>query len=267
VLKHWAARAARCGTDALLLSQHVQVQAFLQKLLDADMVYLGEFEGWYDEGQEEYHTETKAAEMDFVSPITGKPLVRAREKNYYFRLSKFQDKLIELYENTPDLVQPPARRNEVRPHPRACSPSFVLGRPWPGGEQQSIATPQAARECQLTHPADTSRSNLADPLGLLSRWRLSGLRRFHVYKHTPRATRAIPTVTPSEAVRLTGGEGGRAAGCAGVESHQGGADGRAREPHQLQVGHPHAGGRGPRHLRVDRRAVQLPHGPGCGRRW
>jgi methionyl-tRNA synthetase len=75
------------------LRHTTQVQAFLQRLLDADLVYLGEFEGWYDEGQEEYHTETKAAELEFVSPISGKPLVRAREKNYYFRLSSFQVRL------------------------------------------------------------------------------------------------------------------------------------------------------------------------------
>ena len=76
-----------------------QVQAFLQRLLDADLVYLGEFEGWYDEGQEEYHTETKAAELEFVSPISGKPLVRAREKNYYFRLSSFQVRAPVLFPN------------------------------------------------------------------------------------------------------------------------------------------------------------------------
>ena len=90
-----------------------QVQAFVTRLREAGAVYLGEFEGWYDEGQEEYHTETQARELDYKSPINGRPLVRAREKNYYFRLSSFQEKLEKLFEDHPDFVRPPARRNEV----------------------------------------------------------------------------------------------------------------------------------------------------------
>ncbi len=97
-------------TDA----EHVrQVQAFVTRLTEAGAVYLGEFEGWYDEGQEEYHTENRARELDYKSPITGQPLVRAREKNYYFRLSAFQQRLEKLFEEHPDFVRPPARRNEV----------------------------------------------------------------------------------------------------------------------------------------------------------
>jgi methionyl-tRNA synthetase len=58
-----------------------QAQHFVRKLVEADAVYLGEFEGWYDEGQEEYYTETKARDIDYKSPVSGKPLVRATEKN------------------------------------------------------------------------------------------------------------------------------------------------------------------------------------------
>ena len=45
-----------------------QVQALVKRLLDTGDVYLGEFEGWYDEGQEEYVTETKAKESDLHEP-------------------------------------------------------------------------------------------------------------------------------------------------------------------------------------------------------
>jgi methionyl-tRNA synthetase len=90
-----------------------QVAAFVEKLLAAGAVYLGEFEGWYDEGQEEYHTETKARELEYKSPINHRPLVRAREKNYYFKLSAFQDRLEALFEAQPEFVRPAARRNEV----------------------------------------------------------------------------------------------------------------------------------------------------------
>jgi methionine--tRNA ligase len=90
-----------------------QAQHFVKKLVEADAVYLGEFEGWYDEGQEEYYPENRARELDYKSEITGKPLVRATEKNYFFRLSAFQERLERLFAEQPDFVRPPARRNEV----------------------------------------------------------------------------------------------------------------------------------------------------------
>ncbi len=90
-----------------------QVQAIVTRLQDAGAVYLGEFEGWYDEGQEEYHPENRARELSYRSPVTGKPLVRAREQNYYFRLSAFQGPLEKLFAERPEFVRPAARRNEV----------------------------------------------------------------------------------------------------------------------------------------------------------
>ena len=90
-----------------------QVQAMVKRLMDAGDVYLGTFEGWYDAGQEEYYTETKAREVEYTSPISGRPLEKATEENYYFRLSAFQDRIEALYAERPDLVQPDARRNEV----------------------------------------------------------------------------------------------------------------------------------------------------------
>ncbi len=90
-----------------------QVQAIVKRLLDTGHIYLGKFEGWYDEGQEEYHTETKAKELGYKSPISGKPLVRATEENYYFKLSAFQKRLEELFAANPGFVRPEGRRNEV----------------------------------------------------------------------------------------------------------------------------------------------------------
>lgn len=90
-----------------------QVKNFISKLIEADAVYLGEFEGWYDEGQEEYYTETKARELNYISPVNKAPLVRATEKNYYFRLSAFQTQLEEHFAANPGFVRPEARRNEI----------------------------------------------------------------------------------------------------------------------------------------------------------
>ena len=89
-----------------------KVVHYIRGLLSSGDVYLGEYEGWYDAGQEEYVPENKAKEYDYKSPINGKPLVRKAEKNDFFRLSKYQDRLRELLESG-DFVRPAARRNEV----------------------------------------------------------------------------------------------------------------------------------------------------------
>jgi methionyl-tRNA synthetase len=89
-----------------------QVQEALKKLIASGDVYLGEFEGWYDEGQEEYVTENAAREKNYLA-FNGKPLVKAKEKNYYFRLSKWQPALEKFFKEHPGFVQPQARFNEV----------------------------------------------------------------------------------------------------------------------------------------------------------
>ena len=122
-----------------------QVQRFVKRLLDSGAVYLGTFEGWYDEGQEEYYTETKAKELDYKSPISGKPLARATEQNYYFRLSAFQERLERFFAEHPGFVQPDARRNEVLGRLRdglqdvpMTRTNFTWGIPFPGDEKHVI---------------------------------------------------------------------------------------------------------------------------------
>lgn len=90
-----------------------RVQKIITLLLERDDVYLGSYEGWYDEGQEEYVTESTARENDFKSPISGRPLVRYSEQNWFFRLGKYVPKLIEHLEANPGFVKPEARYNEV----------------------------------------------------------------------------------------------------------------------------------------------------------
>ena len=74
----------------------VRVLRYVEQLLASGDVYLGEYEGWYDAGQEEYVPEAKAKELDFKSPINKKPLVRKKEENYFFRLSSYGAALQEL---------------------------------------------------------------------------------------------------------------------------------------------------------------------------
>ncbi len=129
-------------TDA----RHVtRVQAMVRRLQEAGVVYLGEYEGWYDEGQEEYIPENKAKDQDFKSAISGKPLVKAREHNYYFKLSAFQERMEELLERNPDFVRPEARRNEVMGRLREglqdvpmSRTSFTWGVPMPDDPEHVI---------------------------------------------------------------------------------------------------------------------------------
>jgi len=122
-----------------------RVQTLVKHLLDAGHVYLGEFEGWYDEGQEEYHTDTKAKELDFKSPVSGKPLIRAKEQNYYFRLSAFQKPLERFYSEHSGFVRPQARFNEVLGRVREglqdvpiTRTNFTWGIPFPGHPEHVI---------------------------------------------------------------------------------------------------------------------------------
>ena len=122
-----------------------QVQAFVQRLLDSDDVYLGTFEGWYDAGQEEYYTETKARDCNYTSPVSGRPLEKTKQDNFYFRLSKYQPRIEALLAEHPDFIRPEARRNEVLGRLREglqdvpiSRTNFSWGIPVPGNESHVI---------------------------------------------------------------------------------------------------------------------------------
>ncbi len=96
-----------------------RASALIARLMDSGDIYLGDYTGWYDPSQEEYLTETVAKEHDYKSPVTGKPLEERSEKNYFFRLSKYEDALLDAIDkgtrNEPGgyRILPDARRNEV----------------------------------------------------------------------------------------------------------------------------------------------------------
>jgi methionyl-tRNA synthetase len=95
------------------------VAKFLQKLYDDGHVYAGEFEALYCVGCEEFKPKSEivdgegAFEGQKVCAIHSKPLELLQEKNYFFKMSAFQDRLLALYEERPDFVQPASARNEV----------------------------------------------------------------------------------------------------------------------------------------------------------
>jgi methionyl-tRNA synthetase len=76
-----------------------------------DDIYLGTYEGLYCVSCEDYYTEDELVEG--MCPVHGIPVEAMSEENYFFRLSAYQDRLLEHYDRNPGAVQPESRRNEV----------------------------------------------------------------------------------------------------------------------------------------------------------
>ncbi len=107
----------------------------------AGQIYLGDYEGWYAVRDEAFYDE---AELNTLADGTklapsGAPVAWVREPSYFFRLSAFRDKLLQLYEEQPDFIAPQSSRNEVMSFVRAglndlsiSRTSFSWGIPVPG---------------------------------------------------------------------------------------------------------------------------------------
>jgi len=95
--------------------RHKQVvQKIFQRLLDQGDIYLGEYEGYYCVPDEAFWTETQAkTDKGYFCPDCGREVKKVKEKNYFFRMSKYQDRLLQYIEQNPDFIQPESRRNEM----------------------------------------------------------------------------------------------------------------------------------------------------------
>ncbi len=92
--------------------RHVKrVQAIFMKMYEKGDIYKGEYEGMYCTPCESFWTESQL--VDGKCPDCGRPVQKAKEEAYFFRLSKYQDRLLELFEKNPDFLQPETRRNEM----------------------------------------------------------------------------------------------------------------------------------------------------------
>ncbi len=90
-----------------------RASAYIQRLVDSGDIELGDYEGWWDGSQEEYLTETVAKEHHYKSPVTGKPLEKRVEQNYFFRLDKHEAWLKDQIQSGAIRVLPEARKNEI----------------------------------------------------------------------------------------------------------------------------------------------------------
>ncbi|MCR8938617.1 methionine--tRNA ligase [Brevibacillus laterosporus] len=90
------------------------VQKIFKRLVDQGDIYLGEYEGYYCVPDEAFWTETQAkTDKGYFCPDCGRPVEMVKEKNYFFRMSKYQDRLLAHIEANPDFIQPESRRNEM----------------------------------------------------------------------------------------------------------------------------------------------------------
>jgi methionyl-tRNA synthetase len=92
---------------------HQGCRKFIQQVYDNGYIYKGNYEGLYCEGCESFKTERDLDEQGRCPLHPQTLLVKRSEPCYFFALSKFQERLLRLYEEQPDLVQPEIRRNEV----------------------------------------------------------------------------------------------------------------------------------------------------------
>ncbi|MDD9331637.1 MAG: methionine--tRNA ligase [Wolbachia sp.] len=86
------------------------VIALWNRLEERGQIYLDSYSGWYSVRDEAFYSESEL--IDGKAP-TGAEVELVREESYFFRLSNWQDKLLELYENQPNFIFPDSRKNEV----------------------------------------------------------------------------------------------------------------------------------------------------------
>ncbi|HOP92733.1 MAG TPA: methionine--tRNA ligase [Acetivibrio thermocellus] len=87
------------------------VQKIFKKLYDQGDIYKSEYEGWYCTPCESFWTKTQL--VDGKCPDCGREVELTKEESYFFRLSKYQDRLIKHIEENPDFIQPVSRQNEM----------------------------------------------------------------------------------------------------------------------------------------------------------
>jgi methionyl-tRNA synthetase len=88
------------------------VQEIFRRIYDKGDIYLSEYEGWYCTPCETFFTERQLAEGK-LCPDCGRPVELVKEEAYFFKMSKYQDQLLEHMEQHPDFIQPSSRRNEM----------------------------------------------------------------------------------------------------------------------------------------------------------
>ncbi|MEL1134857.1 methionine--tRNA ligase [Desulfitobacterium sp. THU1] len=92
---------------------HLVVQKIFTKLYEQGDIYKSEYEGWYCTPCETFWTENKLVDGKCPNPDCGREVELLKEESYFFKLSKYQDALLQYIKHNPDFIQPSSRRNEM----------------------------------------------------------------------------------------------------------------------------------------------------------
>ena len=126
---------------------HLSVQAIWNKLLESGDIYLSKYSGWYSVSDEAYYTEDEIiiANGKKISRSSGSSVDWFEEESYFFRLSAWQNKLLEHYNKNPSFVSPKSRNNEIVQFVKGglndlsvSRTSFKWGIPVPNNEKHII---------------------------------------------------------------------------------------------------------------------------------
>ena len=97
-------------------SRHFKSVENLWNILEKkNEIYLSKYSGWYSVSDEAFYSEDEVDDKDGgkISKISGSSVEWVEEESYFFKLSKWQDKLLKFYEDNPDFILPTSRKNEV----------------------------------------------------------------------------------------------------------------------------------------------------------
>ncbi len=108
--------------------RHIDVVTrILQDIYDKGEIYAADYEGWYCVFDERFWTEKDI--VDGKCPDCQRPVSKITEKNYFFRMSKYQDWLIKYIQDNPEFIQPDFRRNEILGFLRQPLGDLCISRP------------------------------------------------------------------------------------------------------------------------------------------
>ncbi|MGV2942327.1 methionine--tRNA ligase [Mesobacillus sp. LC4] len=87
------------------------VEKIFAQLLEQGDIYLDQYEGWYCTPCESFYTDRQLE--DGNCPDCGRPVEKVKEESYFFKMSKYADRLLKYYEENPEFIQPESRKNEM----------------------------------------------------------------------------------------------------------------------------------------------------------
>ncbi len=119
------------------------VEAIFTRVKENGDIYLGEYEDWYCTPCETFITESQL--VDGRCPDCGREVERLKEESYFFRMSRYQERLLEHIERHPDFIEPESKRNEIVSFVKGglrdlsiSRTTFTWGIPVPGDERHVI---------------------------------------------------------------------------------------------------------------------------------